>query len=480
MDIESILSLGIEIHFNQRIDKERFEGLVKGSDYIFIATGASKSRPFAIDGADSPDVLDPMQFLNNVKSGLASKLGKNILVIGGGNTAMDAARTAKRLVGSEGKVRIVYRRTLKQMPANEEEIKEAMEESIDIIELANPLYINTIENKIHSLMCQKMRLGDKDASGRRIPVPILNSEFEILCDTIIPAVGQGTDLHFISAELLKTKQGEFETHVPNVFIGGDALNGGVSVIAAIGDGRRVAQIMIDRSEIEFKTKKESIRPQAGYRELMIRKSKRIKAIPLNKTNSGQRNNFNLILKPLSADETISEASRCLLCDELCNICTTVCPNLALYAYQANPFQLSGTDGKLKFVPNQKTQILHIADWCNECGNCNTFCPTSGAPYKDKPHLFMNKKAFSQADDAYYFIYTNEEQTLLYKKGSEIHSFAENPINYSYITKGFSAQIKKQSFEIQSIQYRNSGGKINLIKAIELKVILDGAKQFFGL
>ena len=479
-DIENILKQEITIHFNQNVDKEKFKWLQKNSDYIYIATGAQKARNFPLDGNETNGLINPLEFLYHAKSGKKSGLGKNIIVIGGGNTAMDAARTAKRLCGPNGKVSILYRRTIKEMPANEEEIMETMEESIEIKELVNPVKINLKDRKIVSLTCQKMELGQKDGSGRRMPVPIAGSEFDINCDTIIPAVGQETDIHFISPELLTTKSNRYETEIPNVFVGGDALNGGISVIAAIGDGRRVAQRIIDRSAIDFKTKTKSSRPPRSYHDLMVKKSKRAWAAREQKLEPEKRNNFEIILNPLSREETIAEASRCLFCDELCNICTTVCPNRALFAYQAKPFRLTDGEGNFIFDLQQSTQILHIADWCNLCGNCDTFCPTSGAPSQEKPHLYLNKTAFNQADQAYYFIYTEDEQTLLYRKGTEIHSFAENPINYTYITKGFTAHINKQTFEIQNIQYRDKENIITLAKAAEMSVILDGARQFFGL
>lgn len=479
-DIEDILKQEITIYYNQAVDKEKFEWLQKNSDYIYIATGAQKARPFPLEGSDSKGVINPLQFLSNAKSGKNTGIGNKILVIGGGNTAMDTARTAKRLCSPHGKVSILYRRSIKEMPANEEEIKETIEESIEIKELVNPLKINIKDEKIISLTCQKMKLGPKDGSGRKMPVPIAGSEFDIECDTIIPAVGQETDIQFIAPDLLKTKTRPYETGIPNVFVGGDALNGGVSVIAAIGDARRVAQIIIDRSEIDFKTKTGSLRQAGKYHDLMVKRSRREWAVREQKTEAGKRNNFEIVLKPLSREETIAEASRCLSCDELCNICTTVCPNLALFAYQAKPFKLLDNQGNKIFEIQQSTQILHIADWCNLCGNCETFCPTSGAPHQEKPSLYLNKTAFNQADQAYYFIFTEDEQTLLFRKGAEIHSFAENPINFTYITKGYTAQINKQNFEIQHIQYRDKESTITLAKAAEMSVILEGARQFFGL
>jgi putative selenate reductase len=140
--------------------------------------------------------------LFNAKSALPTGIGKNVVIIGGGNTAMDAARTAYRLVGKDGKVTIVYRRTINEMPADQGEIKAVIEEGMEIIELVAPEKVVSNNGKVCALLCSRMELSGKDASGRPKPVKIVGSEFEIACDTIIPALGQKTDIPFISNDLL--------------------------------------------------------------------------------------------------------------------------------------------------------------------------------------------------------------------------------------------------------------------------------------
>jgi putative selenate reductase len=480
LDIKMIISLGVSIDFNFVIDNYLFKELVKQNDFVYIAVGAQLARPFSIPGADCPEVLDPIKFLFRAKAGQSTNIGKKVVVIGGGNTAMDAVITCHHLLGGNGSVKLIYRRSIKQMPANEEEIKALIDENIDIIELVNPLKINSRNGKLQSLLCQKMQLGEKDTSGRAKPVPIEGSEFEIECDTIIPAVGQETDIGFIDDELLKIGNGTYETLVPNVFMGGDALNGGLSIIAAIGDGRKVAQLIIDKSAIDFKTKKTSERPTADYRDLMIRKSKRIKTQNVKEIDHQKKNSFDLALPLLNMQDTIREASRCLLCDELCSICTSTCPNLALFAYPIQPFVLRDKDGKIIFEIKQDIQILHVADWCNQCGNCKTFCPSSGAPWEKKPHLYLDKTGFDNTNEGYYFNFNDLEPTLRYKNGSEFYSLAENTTNYSYIAPVFSAEIEKQTFKIQNVNYFDGKGELNLIKAVEMNFILVGARHFFGI
>ena len=472
-DLKEIQDLGIKIHYNHKIDKDAFNKLLKANEYVYIAAGAQKARAFFIEGMDDGLILDPLQFLYDVNIGNKTKLGVNVAVIGGGNTAIDVARTAKRLIGKEGKVQIIYRRTRKQMPASYEEIKAAMEEGIAIIELANPLEINSTNRNIVSLVCQKMKLGKKDSSGRAKSIPIEGSEFEIECDTIIPAVGQEMEIDFIKADNLTTFGIACETKLPNVFIGGDAINGGLSIIAAIGDGRKVAQLIIDKSGIDFNTKEDKERPKTEYNELMIKKAHRIKP-------------FDNLGTLTSKNEAINEASRCLLCDELCNICTTVCPNLALFAYQIEPLSVQLEKVKIEnkkvhiekgeiFEIKQTTQILHLADWCNQCGNCNTFCPTSGAPYQEKPHLHLTINSFNTDTEGYYFDETKFENTILYKNGDELHALTENTDNFIYTSKNHKIKLHKQSFKIQDVEILNDPSEVSLQKAVELSIVLKGAK-----
>jgi len=246
-DIERIKKLGIKIHYNTKITKEKFEQLKSESNYVYLAVGAQLTRKFNIEGIKSKGVIDPLNFLFSVKNNDRIKLGQNIAIIGGGNTAMDAARTAYRLVGKEGKVTILYRRTKKEMPADREEIKAALSEGILIHELTLPIKVNSSNKQVHSLTCVKMKLEASDSSDRPIPIEIPNSEFTIEFDTVIPAIGLDMEFDFIDSKLLQSEPGIYETKISNVFIGGDALRGASTAINAIGDGRKAADIILKKS-----------------------------------------------------------------------------------------------------------------------------------------------------------------------------------------------------------------------------------------
>ncbi|MCB9205895.1 MAG: FAD-dependent oxidoreductase [Ignavibacteriales bacterium] len=219
-DIDIIKSLGVNFHFNQNVNAELFAQIKNDSNYVFIGIGAQKGKKLNIDGEDIENVHDQLTFLSKVRRNEELNIGKTVAIIGGGNSAVDAARTSKRLVGKDGNVAVVYRRTIKEMPADPEEIKALVEEKIYIFELATPLSINKSDDQLE-LVCTKMELGQPDESGRRRPIPIKDSEFSMKFDSIITAIGQDTILDFIEDEKLVLGINN-ETQFPNIFAGGDA------------------------------------------------------------------------------------------------------------------------------------------------------------------------------------------------------------------------------------------------------------------
>ena len=491
IDINSILNLGVNIHYNYEVNKQSFKELQNASDFIYIGTGARKSKIPNIQGIDSNGVLDPLDFLFDVKKEVDSGIGENVLIIGGGNTAMDAARTAYRLVGKSGKVTIIYRRTIKQMPADLGEIKAVIEEGIKIIELASPIKINSENEKLVSLSCMKMKLGKKDDSGRARPMEIPNSDFEIEVDTLIPAIGQEIDIDFADAEELSTSRNSYHTKIPNVFIGGDAMRGASTAINAIGDGRKAAQEIINKSEIDFNTREEFTRPEQDINQLMLKKAYRKLSQKIIETELDKRHNFNIVSTTLTEEEAIKEASRCLLCDEVCNICTTVCPNLAFHPFEIQPVKYNiqkiisvGNEIKITnaktFEVKQKHQILHLADWCNQCGNCNTFCPTAGAPYLDKPHLYLNKESFEKEKDGYYLDQQNEFYSLFAYHNNHKYQMTILSDKIIFNSINFKATLNSNTLQIEDIEIKEKTNfDEDLQIAAEMRLIFQGAISFYG-
>lgn len=489
LDIQSIINLGVKIHYNTLVDADLFAEFRKRSDYIYIGTGAKKSKPLHIPGIESPGVLDPLDFLFKVKENKESGIGKNVLIIGGGNTAMDAARTAYRMVGKDGKVTVVYRRTIKQMPADLGEIKAVMEEGMEIIELSSPLKVNLKNGKLHSLICEKMSLTEKDKSGRVGVKAIPNSSFEIEADTIIPAIGQDLDIDFATAKELTTLNGSYQTQIPQVFIGGDAKRGASTAINAIGDGRKAAQEIIDLTQVEFTTRHKFDRKEEDINELMVKKTQRIPAQVIQETDLDDRQNFKLVSETLTEEQAKAEASRCLMCDEVCNICTTVCPNLAFHSYETEAvrYQLPKISSSKKgisitsestFEIQQKHQILHLADWCNQCGNCNTFCPTKDAPYQEKPHLYFNKEVFLKEKDGFYLDEEKEYPSILTFKDKRLFELSLRPDDAYLKSDILEVKFNAENLEIIQIEAKEENPfELDLNFVAEMKVILQGALSF---
>ncbi len=252
-EILLIEQAGVKIHLNTEVGKDiLFKDIKSKYDSIYIATGARLPQKANIPGEDLPGVVHGIRFLKKANSKQPVQMGKNVTVIGGGNTAIDSARTALRL-GAE-KVTVLYRRTIDSMPAYETEIDEAIEEGIEIIELVAPVrFIAGQDGKVNKIECVKMKLGNFDASGRRQSVLVEGSNFMIETDMVIPAISQHADFPFIGKdEIGITPWGTFVlqddsqmTTMEGVFAGGDVARGPDEVIRAIADGKKAA-IAIDK------------------------------------------------------------------------------------------------------------------------------------------------------------------------------------------------------------------------------------------
>lgn len=244
-EIEEIKQVGIDIKTNTKI--ESLDALFEqGYHAIFLAVGAHVGTKMRVEGEDSPGVIDAITFLREVSLGRKVKLGDKVSVIGGGNSAIDAARTALRLDAKE--VTIIYRRTRAEMPAMAEEVDGALEEGVKIVYLAAPNKIWN-ENGMVKLECLRMELGEPDASGRRRPVPIKGSEFIIEYNAVIAAIGQAPEVP--DSFQVATQGGNIKindntvTSREGVFAGGDAVTGPATVIEAIAAGRKGA-VTIDK------------------------------------------------------------------------------------------------------------------------------------------------------------------------------------------------------------------------------------------
>ena len=247
-ELRIMKDLGVEIKTGVTVGKDlNFDDLWKeGYNAIFVGVGAHKSRKIRIEGGDLKGVIHALDFLWSVNSGKKMEIGKNVVVIGGGNVAIDSAKTALRLGADE--VTILYRRSREEMPASPWEVKEVESEGVKIEFLVSPKKILGENGRVSAIECVRMQLGELDETGRRRPIPIEGSEFTRETDTVILAIGEAPDLEFLPQEIELNENGTLwvnpitmETSLPGVFAGGDAVTGPATVIEAILAGKRAAE-----------------------------------------------------------------------------------------------------------------------------------------------------------------------------------------------------------------------------------------------
>ncbi|MBM3182742.1 MAG: hydrogenase [Chloroflexi bacterium] len=329
-EIEYIARRGVDIRYNTPVGANLTVDDLKKDGFaaVFVAAGAQRSQRVGIPGEleDVEGFHYGLRFLRDVKVGKQVRVGKKVAVIGGGNVALDAARTSLRL-GADG-VSIFYRRSREEMPVTEVEYDEAVAEGIQFNFLVSPTRIVNDNWKVTGLQCIRMQLGEMDASGRRRPLPISGSEFFVEADTVVAAVGQAPDLSFLPPdsalertrwETLAVDSNTLATNVPGVFAGGDFVTGPGMVIEAIAAGRRGAlaidkYLKADTSRVEmYDMKTEVILEAATKLEEEAWESQKRLEVPRLPTEE-RKSSFEEIELSFSDEIAVQEAKRCLRCD----------------------------------------------------------------------------------------------------------------------------------------------------------------------
>jgi NADH-quinone oxidoreductase subunit F len=314
-EIKEIKNMGVTLKTNCRISSAK-SLIDQGYNAVFVAIGAHRGMKISIEGEDNSQVLDAVEFLRRISSGESYNVGESVVVIGGGNVAIDAARTALRIGAKE--VNIIYRRTRTEMPASDEEIEDALDEGIKINYLTSPVRIIEKNSKLE-LTCIRLKLGEVDLSGRRKPESMEGSEFIQAFDTILCAIGQqpeidsSFDLPLGKGNTIVSDPDSLATEIKGVYAGGDAVSGPASVIEAIASGRQAA-ISIDRylggdGNIDEKLveSKSNVIP---FGETTEKPRVNMPKLPVNK----RVNNFDIVELGYNSDSAIEEAGRCLKCD----------------------------------------------------------------------------------------------------------------------------------------------------------------------
>ena len=387
-DVKHARNLGVNFTFGVPMTDVTVSALrAKGFEYIFYAIGAEKENKLKGHG-DTSRTMDALTFLRECRSHNEDLyIGKNVVVVGAGNSAMDAARAAKKVEGVEN-VTVVYRRTIQEMPADRQEYEEALEEGIKFEFLAYPS-----RHTDGNLDCIRMALGEKDASGRRAPVPT-TQHFDIPCDYIIAAIGERVDdgdLEKLNIPMTEkgypdTKKGSFETTEKGVYTIGDMAVGASSVIRCVQTAREAVNTLIKNVYGEdAELLPEHHAPIAKEEELAKRRAHVCTSIPT----------------PGTPDFAREEASRCMDCSSHCEKCVDVCPNRANAAIDFT----GDSDAKLFELPYQ---VIHIDAYCNECGNCASFCPYKDSePYHDKFTVFSREEDIRNSNnDGFYLTHSS--------------------------------------------------------------------------
>lgn len=416
-DVSDILARGVEIKTNTPIGgpgKTVSDLFKEGYKAVFVAVGAQKGKRLEIPGEDGTEgVMDCLEFLKRVNDGDMRSPGEKVVVIGGGNSAIDAARTSHRL---SPEVSIVYRRTREEMPALVWEVEEAEHEGIQFHFLAAPVRILTESGKVKALECIKMRLGKPDSSGRRRPEPVPNSEFSIEADCIITAISQEADLEFLGDGhgIEVTKWGTLAvndtlmTNKKGIFAGGDVTLGPSTVIECIAQGHLAAK-SIDRfiRGIEVQEPKKKVWVTLVDHEIDAREEN-YDAVPRQQMGllpvAEREGTFDLVELGLTEEQAKIEADRCLKCDlsisvetnecVLCGRCSMVCPVGALKQID---MQEEGK-GYQPFLSKDGI-VIKYTDRCIRCGNCKD-CPVGVISLKRvlwKPNEEINRMMEERED-----------------------------------------------------------------------------------
>ena len=330
-DIDFIKQQGVEIQTNVEVDRQKLDEMRQEYDALFISVGAHKSQELGIPGEDLAGVIHGVDFLRALNLGQEVKVGSKVGVIGGGDVAIDAARCALRL-GSE--VTIYYRRSREEMPARPEEVAEAEEEGVKIQYLASPTRIISENGQVAAIECIRMELGAPDESGRRRPIPIPGSEFVEPVDTVIPAIGQYSDLALLEGSGVELERGKVKvneagmTSLPGLFAGGDVVTGPATVAEAIGCGAEAA-IALDkylRGEPLAVEERPAIRIEFENmpRDRLPEKQERQAAATI--ALETRKKGFDEVRLGLDQKAALQEVRRCInwSCAE-CTLCAQVCP-----------------------------------------------------------------------------------------------------------------------------------------------------------
>jgi len=481
-DLDRVRRLGVDFRYGRDVGMTVSLGSLRDEGFvaIVIAVGARRGRPLGIEGEDADGVLDGLDFLRAARTGDAPPLGRRIGVIGGGDVAMDCARTACRL--SDGEVTVFYRRTRSEMPAQDEELSDLLDEGGHLVELAAPRSLVAAGGRLQRVGMSKMRLSEADASGRKRPEVVPGADFEVEIDTLIVAIGQlpdlsvfgGEDVALNNAGYVEVDSETLETSLEGVFAGGDIIGGGpANIVKAAGDGRMIAEAILARDAAATQTTSLAVASWPGFdtTDLLRRRARTEPRVAIPHRPAADRRGFDEVVLTLTPGAAAEEAARCLDCDVMCSTCDGVCPNRAILTYTATPGVLelptfdkreggSALSGTILYRVAQGPQVAVLTDACNECGNCVTFCPTSGRPWRDKPRLYLHRGDFeTQDDNAFMLLQHNGSRGIQARFGGDLHElFSGDRLRYA--SPHLAMELHPDTLDVHSTRFSQPDARTN--------------------
>ena len=388
-EVEAIAAVGVDIRTNQALGRDFFLDDLRQQGYeaVFLGIGAHEGYRLGIPGEqDFPQVHDAITFLRNVSLGQQEKPADKVVVVGGGNAAMDAARTCRRL-GCE--VSVSYRRTRSEMPAHDEEIDDAMAEGVEFNYLTIPVEVVGADGQVTGLKCLRAELGPPDASGRRRPQAVEGSEFVMQGGAVIAAISQRPDLTCLGpwahddALCAKTVNADAlsgQTSLGWLYAGGDAVTGPATVVEAVAAGKRSAFAMDAQLKGELlDPQKMYPTPRARVEPLLVKADLKaaLKRPHIPKMDPVERSQtFDQAELGLTDEMAVNEARRCLRCDMCigCGLCQTACAEMGVGAMLLNETPLNR---------GVVSNFHHVAQGCIGCGACAAACPTGAVRLLDQ-------------------------------------------------------------------------------------------------
>jgi len=391
-DIEFVADHGVKFEYgcDPALTVDELEA--QGFEYVLIGIGADKSSDIRLEGGNAR-VYKSLDFLRRRNRGEALDLGAHVAVVGAGNTAMDCARAALRVPGVKD-VTVIYRRSRDEVPAFREEYDEAVEDGVKFRFLTNPERFEADG----SLTCRVMALGAPDEKGRRRPLAT-DQTVTLKVDALITAIGEQAD-----ADALRTlgvplddkglpivDLATGETARSGVFLIGDVQKGPSSIVSAIGDARRATDEILRRENLKSHHG-DKYWLNASPAGIAARKG----AVVVNIVDKDELKAF-----------VKQEGERCLQCNYMCGKCVDVCPNRANISVAVPGFK-------------DRFQTLHVDAFCNECGNCASFCPWQGRPYKDKVTIFSLRQDFDASTNAGFLV---EGSAVRVRQGAKVYDLS---------------------------------------------------------